>query len=87
MDNQKIKLRTEDDKTIEAVVTSLKADGIWIAIGEGVHNVKCKLVPSRNQLAYVGTLMGRELIYPCSVKQVQAEIARQQRDPLPRVKR
>jgi hypothetical protein len=87
MENQKIKLRTENDQFIEVTVTSMKADGIWVAVGEGLHNVKCKLVPSRNQLAYVGTLMGRELIYPCSVKQVQAEIARQNREPLPRIKR
>jgi hypothetical protein len=87
MEDQKIKLRTENDRMIEVTVTSMKADGIWVAVGEGLHNVKCKLVPSRNQLVYVGTLMGRELIYPRSVKEVQAEIARSNREPSLRCKR
>jgi hypothetical protein len=87
MEDQKIKLRTENDQLIEVTVTSMKADGIWVAVGEGVHNVKCKLVPSRNQLAYVGSLMGRELIWPVSVKEVQAQLADAQRDALPRFKR
>ncbi len=76
MDDEKIKVHTEKDQILEVVVTSKKTDAIWILLGEGPHSVKCKLTPTRNSLAYVGSLMGRELIYQRSVKQVQADIAR-----------
>lgn len=71
-----IKLRSESDQTIEVVVTSLKAEAIWVLVGEGPHSMKCKLEPTRNGLAYAGSIMGRELIYPRSVKQVREDIAR-----------
>ncbi len=87
MDVEKIKVHTENDQVLEAVVTSKKADAIWILLGEGPHSVKCKLVPTRNSLAYVGSLMGRELIYQRSVKQVQADMARHNQEPYIRVKR
>ncbi len=87
MDDEKIKVHTETDQILEVVVTSKKADAIWILLGEGIHNVKCKLSPARNGLAYVGSLMGREIIYPLSVKQVQADIARQNQEPDIRVRR
>jgi len=45
-------------------------------LGEGVHSVKCTLSPSRNALAYVGSVMGRELIYERSREQVKADIDR-----------
>jgi len=87
MDSEKIKVETEDDRTLEVVVTSKKADAIWIVLGEGLHNVKCKLIPTRNGLAYVGSLMGREILYHRSVKEVMADIARENREPIFRVKR
>lgn len=73
--DEKIKVQTESDQTLEVVVSSKKADAIWIVLGEGINNVKCKLVPTRNGLAYSGSIMGREIIYQRSVKQVQADIA------------
>jgi hypothetical protein len=87
MDNEKIKVQTENDQTLEVVVSSKKADAIWIILGEGPHNVKCKLVPTRNSLAYVGTMMGREILYERSVKDVMADIAKHNREPFVRVKR
>ncbi len=87
MDDEKIKVHTESDQTLEVVVTSKKADAIWILVGEGPHSLKCKLTPSRNSLAFVGSLMGREIIYQRSVKQVQADIARQNQEPIIRVRR
>jgi hypothetical protein len=74
MVDEKIKVRTENGQELEVVVSSKKADAIWIVLGEGVHSVKCKLAPTRNGLAYAGSVMGREIIYACSVKQVQAEL-------------
>jgi hypothetical protein len=87
MDIEKIKVETENDQTLEVVVTSMKADAIWIVLGEGLHNVKCKLTPTRNNLAYVGSLMGREILYHRSVKEVTADIARHNREPIMPVKR
>ena len=76
MTNEKIKLRTENGQLIEVVVFHKRADLIEVVIGEGVHNVKCSLTPTRNGLAYVGTVMGREVVYERSREQVQADIDR-----------
>ena len=70
----KIHVTTETDQQLEVDVTSYKADAIWILVGKGEHSIKCKLVPSRNQLAYVGSVMGRELIYQRSLKQVRENL-------------
>ncbi|MBE0501087.1 MAG: hypothetical protein IBX47_06550 [Desulfuromonadales bacterium] len=75
MESEKIKVQTESGQTLEVVVTDKQPDVIYIAIGEGINNVKCRLVPSRNGLAYVGNVMGREIIYARSVKEVKADIA------------
>jgi hypothetical protein len=45
-------------------------------LGEGVHNVKCTLTPTRNGRAYAGKIMGREIVYERSREQVQADIDR-----------
>jgi hypothetical protein len=76
MTNEKIKLRTETGQLIEVVVLSKRADFIEVVIGEGVHNVRCQLQPTRNGLAYAGKVMGREVIYERSREQVQADIDR-----------
>ena len=76
MKNEKIAVRTEAGKTLEVVVVSKNADAIWVVLGEGLHNVKCKLTPTHNGLAYAGSIMGRELVYERSVRQVQADLAR-----------
>jgi hypothetical protein len=77
MNTEKIKVRiTESGKVIEVVVLNKRADRIEVVIGEGVHNVRCELVPTRNSLAYVGKAMGREIVYERSREQVQADIKR-----------
>ena len=53
-----------------------RADHITVVIGEGQHSVKCDLSPTRNGLAYAGSVMGRELVYERSRDQVQADIDR-----------
>ncbi len=80
MADDKITVTTETGKTVEVVVLTMTGDAIWVVVGEGLHSVKCKLTPTRNALAYAGSVMGRELIYPRSVKQVQADLARQRQD-------
>lgn len=76
MTDEKIKLRTETGQTIEVVVLNKRADYIEVVIGEGVHNMRCQLTPTRNGLAYVGTVRGREVVYERSREQVQADIDR-----------
>ena len=77
MDTEKIKVRvTQGGQTMDVVVFSKRADCIEVVIGEGVHNVKCDLTPTRNGLAYAGSVMGREIVYERSREQVQADIDR-----------
>ena len=76
MQDEKIVVTTEAGKTLEVVVASKSAETIWIVLGEGVNSVKCRLTPTNNGLAYAGSVMGRELVYRRSVKDVRADIAR-----------
>lgn len=75
MFTEKITVRATDTKqTLDVVVFSKRADVIEVVIGEGIHNVKCALTPTRNGLAYVGSVMGREIVYERSREQVQVDI-------------
>ena len=75
MNNEKIKVRiTENGQTIEVVVFSKRAEAIEVVIGEGIHNMKCVLTPTRNGFAYAGSIRGRELVYERSREKVQADI-------------
>ena len=74
MNNEKIKVRTETGQILEVVVLSKRASGIQVVLGEGIHNVKCELAPTRNGLAYAGSVMGREIVYERSREQVQADL-------------
>lgn len=77
MNNEKIKVRvTQTGQTMDVVVFDKRAESIEVVIGEGVHNVKCQLTPTRNGLAYAGTVAGREIVYERSREQVQADISR-----------
>ena len=76
MDDERIKLKTENGQVLEVVVLSKRLEVIQVVLGEGVHSVKASLSPSRNGLAYVGSVMGREIVYERSREQVQADIDR-----------
>jgi hypothetical protein len=77
MNIEKIPVRvTSTGQTMEVVVYAKRASGITVVLGEGVHNMKCDLTPTRNQMAYAGTIAGREIVYERSVAQVQADIDR-----------
>jgi hypothetical protein len=80
MDETKIKVQAESGQVLEVAVSSKKPDAIWIILGEGIHNAKCKLTPTRNGLAYAGSVLGREIIYERSVALVTADIAREEHD-------
>ena len=77
MYDEKIKVRvTETDQQVEVVVFSKRAELIEVVFGQGVHNVKAQLTPTRNGMAYAGKVMGREIVYERSRAQVQADIDR-----------
>ena len=77
MNDEKIQVRvTSSGQTLEVVVFSKRLDVIQVVLGEGVHNVRCDLVPTRTGAAYVGNAMGREIVYERSREDVKADLAR-----------
>ena len=77
MDAEKIKVRvTDGGQIIDVVVLNKRPERIQVVLGEGIHNVKCELTPTRNGRAYAGTVMGREIVYERSREQVHADIDR-----------
>ena len=76
MSDERIKVKMENGQTLDVVVLSKRAEVIQVVLGEGVHSVTASLSPTRNGMAYVGSVMGRELVYERSRDQVQADIDR-----------
>ena len=76
MEIEKIKVKTETGQVLEVVVLNKRADHIEVVLGQGEHSVKCTLSPTRNALAYAGSVMGREIIYERSREEVQADLDR-----------
>ena len=77
MTDETIKVRiTESGQTIDVVVLSKRPHRIEVVLGQGIHNVRCELTPTRNRLAYAGTVKGREIVYERTPGQVQADIDR-----------
>ena len=76
MNDEKIEVVTENGQKLQVVVLNKRAERITVVLGEGPHSVKCDLSPTRNGLAYSGSIMGRELVYERSREQVQKDIDR-----------
>lgn len=77
MINEKITVRvTSTGQTLDVVVLSKRVDTIEVVLGEGVHNVRCQLHPTRNGMAYAGSAMGREIVYERGRAQVKADLER-----------
>lgn len=77
MDIEKIKVRvTETGQTVDVTVLSKRVGRIEVVLGEGVHSVRCALTPTRTGQAYVGSVMGREIVYERPREQVQRDIER-----------
>ncbi|MDT8281956.1 MAG: hypothetical protein RQ982_03995 [Gammaproteobacteria bacterium] len=75
MSEQKISVRvTESDMVMQVVVFSKREDKIEVVLGEGVHSVKCELLPTENGMAYAGSAMGREIVYERSRAQVRTDV-------------
>ncbi len=68
-------IKVETGQELEAHVMTYKEDVIWVMVGKGDQSARCKLVPTRNRLAYFGSIMGREIIYERSVQQVRDELS------------
>ena len=85
MYSEKITVRvTSTGQTLEVVVLNKRPESIEIVLGEGVHNVRCTLSPTRNGMAYAGNAMGRELVYERSQEQVKADMQKAVRLDLPK---
>ncbi len=81
MNEQKIEVRvTETDAIMKVVVFSKSADKIEVVLGEGVHSVKCELLPTATGIAYAGSVMGREVVYERSREQVRADVELENHD-------
>jgi len=65
---------TETGQTLDVVVYSKRADRIEIVLGEGIHNVKCELTPTRMGLSYAGQREGAGARLRAQRAQVQADI-------------
>jgi len=77
MSDERIQVRaTSTGQTLDVVVLSKRLEVIQIVLGEGVHSVRCNLTPTRNGSAYVGSAMGREIVYERSRDEVKADLAR-----------
>jgi hypothetical protein len=76
VNDERIKVKTETGQVLDVVVLTKRPESITVVLGEGVHSVKCTLSPTRNALAYVGSVMGREIVYERSRDQVKADIDR-----------
>ena len=76
MNDEKIEIRvTSSGQKLQVVVLDKRLDMIQIVLGEGAHNVRCSLTPTKNGAAYVGNAMGREIVYEKSREAVKAELA------------
>lgn len=81
MSEQKIQIRvTETDMMMDVAVFSKSPDKIEVVLGEGIHSVKCELRPTANGVAYVGSAMGREIVYERNREQVQADVELENHD-------
>ena len=77
MNDEKIQVRvTSTGQTLQVVVLDKRPERIQVVLGEGVHSVRCDLMPSRTGAVYVGNAMGREIVYERSREDVKADLAR-----------
>ena len=77
MNDERITVRiTATGQTLDVVVLSKHIELIEVVLGEGVHSVRCRLIPTRNGMAYAGNAMGREIVYERARDQVKADLER-----------
>lgn len=77
MNNEKITVRVASSgQDLQVVVLNKSLERIEVVLGEGIHSVRCTLSPTRTGGAYVGSVMGREIMYERTRDQVKADLAR-----------
>ena len=77
MNDEKIQIKvTNSGQKLDVVVLNKRLDVITVVLGEGVHSVRRDLTLNRNQSAYVGNAMGREIVYERSREDVKGDLAR-----------
>jgi len=77
MNDERITVRvTASGQTLDVVVLNKHIEVIEVVLGEGVHSVRCRLTPTRNGMAYVGNVMGREIVYERARDQVKSDLER-----------
>ncbi len=77
MNDETITIRvTATGQTLDVVVLTKRVELIEVVLGEGVHNVRCRLTPTRNGTAYVGSVGGREIVYERTRDHVKADLER-----------
>lgn len=64
------------DQAIDVLVLSKRADRIHIMLREGPQSLFCELKPTQDARAYIGTSLGREIVYERSRAEVEADIAK-----------
>ncbi len=75
MEDEKIKVRvTESGQLVEVLVLSKRVDRIQVLLGANPDSVRCQLLLTPNGQAYAGSIMGREIVYERSRKEVQADL-------------
>ena len=75
MDIEKIQVNvTETGQVMDVTVLKKSVNQIEVVVGEGAHSVKCVLTPTANNMAYVGNVMGREIVYKRTAYQVEEDV-------------
>ena len=74
MDAEIIEVNMENGNLMDVAVFSKRANLIEVVLGEGVYSVKCELKPTKNGTAYVGNIMGREIIYDRSTAEIKEDL-------------
>lgn len=77
MHTEKISVRvTQTSQEMSVAVYDKRPERITVVLGEGINSMKCDLTPTRNGMAYAGSIAGREIVYERSRAQVQADLDR-----------
>lgn len=75
MDNEKITVRvTSTGQTMQVTLIKKRADVIEVLLGEGNNSMRCQLTPTRNHMAYAGSIAGREIVYERGRAEVNADL-------------
>ena len=75
--DETIQMKGEDGQLVEGVVLTKRADRIEVVIAQ---TLRCVLTPTRTGRVYAGSIRGRELVYERSRAEVEADLAKRDRN-------